>query len=322
MMSHVISRAAVPSFFLISGYYFFYKTEFNIEVYKKKMKTRFKTLVIPYLLWITLFISIMIFMKFGTTTIRERSFDCIWQYFAENGWLNMYWNCNEWPFRKNWIGQPLNSSGPIFVPLWFVRDLIVCCLMAPVIHWCIKKIGWIFVAILLFRIITGLLPSLPGFSINFYFVLGACLAIKSKNIIEEASRLKTVSYVSAAILLPFMVYYDGSYTNIGNILYPFWVLVLTVTYFNIATAIVSRGWLRQPASMHKSSFFIYCLHAMLVMGYCGRLMMKVIQSENWFLASVRYMLVPLLCVAICCTIYMIMNRYTPKLLAILTGNRN
>ena len=119
-----------------------------------------------------------------------------------------------------------------------------------------------------------------------------------------------------------MIVYDGRYTDVGNILYPFWVFVLMVSYINIAAAIVSRGWLRQPASMPKSSFFIYCLHAMLVMGYCGSFMMKLIPSDNWFLASVRYMLVPLLCVAVCYAIYMIMNRYTPKLLAVLTGNRN
>ena len=76
--------------------------------------------------------------------------------------------------------------------------------------------------------------------------------------------------------------------------------------------------------IHKggTSFFIYCLNAMLVMGYCGWFMMKVIPSDNWFLASVGYMLIPLLCVAVCYTIYMIMNRYTPKLLAVLTGNRS
>lgn len=321
-MSHVISRAAVPTFFLVSGYYFFYKTEFSFDEFKKKMKKRLKSLVVPYILWISLFIFLVVSMKYGGTIIRERSFDCVVEYFSENGWLNMFWNCNEWPFRKNWIGQPLNSSGPIFVPLWFVRDLIVCCIMAPFIHWCIKRFGLFFVGLLFFRTVTGLLPSLSGFSVNVYFVIGAYLAINGKNIIVEAKKIKSLAYWLTAVLLPFMVYYDGSYTDVGSILYPFWVLALVVSYINIATSIVSRGWLKQPASMPKSSFFIYCLHAMLIMGYCGRFMMKVIPSDHWFLSSVRYMLVPLLCVTVCYTIFILMNRYTPKLLTILTGNRN
>lgn len=322
LMSHVISRAAVPTFFLVSGYYFFHNTEFSFDVFKEKFKKRLRSLFVPYVLWISLFIILTVIMKYGGTIIRERSFDDVWGYFSENGWLNMYWNCNEWPFRMSWIGKPLNSSGPIFVPLWFVRDLVVCCIMAPFIHWCIKHFGVFFLGLFLLRYFTGIIPSLPGFSINVYFVIGAYLAINGKNIIVEADKIKEYAYWLTAILLPFMVYYDGSYTDVGNILYPFWVFVLMVSYINIAAAIVSRGWLRQPASMPKSSFFIYCLHAMFVMGYCGRFMMKVIPSDNWFLALVRYMLVPLLCVAICYTIYMIMNRYTPKLLAVLTGNRN
>lgn len=322
LMSHVISRATVPTFFLVSGYYFFHNTEFNFDVFKVKLRKRLRSLVVPYVLWLSLFIILTVIMKYGGSIIRERTFDNVWGYFSENGWFNMFWNCSEWPFRTSWIGKPLNSSGPIFIPLWFVRDLVVCCILSPFIHWCIKHLGILFLGLLLFRYFTGIIPSVTGFTINVYFVIGAYLSINRKNIIVEAAKIKKFAYLLTAILLPFMVYYDGSYTEVGNILYPFWVVVLVVSYINIATAIVSRGWLRQPASMPKSSFFIYCLHAMFVMGYCGRFMMKVIPSDHWFLASVRYMLVPLLCVAICYTIYMIMNRYTPKLLAVLTGNRN
>lgn len=322
LMSHVISRAAVPTFFLVSGYYLFYKTEFSLDEFKKKIKKRLRSLVVPYILWLSIFIVLMVGMLYGRTIVMERSFADVWGYFSEKGWLNIFWNCSEWSFRTSWTGKPLNGSGPVLIPLWFVRDLIVCCIMSPFIHWCIKRLGLFFIALLLFRHVTGLIPSLSGFSINVYFVIGAYLAINGKNIIVEADRIQKLAYWFTALLLPIMVYYDGSSTYVGNILYPFWEFVLVVTYINIATAIVSRGWLRQPVSMSKSSFFIYCLHAILVLGYCSRLMMKVIPSDHWFLASLRYMLVPLLCVAVCYAIYIIMNRYTPKLLSVLTGNRN
>lgn len=41
---------AVPLFF-ISGYLFFFRTAFSVDVYKKKLKSRIKTLLIPYLFW-------------------------------------------------------------------------------------------------------------------------------------------------------------------------------------------------------------------------------------------------------------------------------
>lgn len=56
-ISHVISRAAVPIFFLISGYYFFYNTDsFNYKIYIKKLRKRVNTILIPYLIWNGIFI--------------------------------------------------------------------------------------------------------------------------------------------------------------------------------------------------------------------------------------------------------------------------
>lgn len=52
LLSHVISAIAVPTFFLISGFLFFvnFKT-WSWDGYKKKMKHRVKSLLIPYFLW-------------------------------------------------------------------------------------------------------------------------------------------------------------------------------------------------------------------------------------------------------------------------------
>lgn len=62
-MCHVISRAAVPTFFLISGYYFFYKIkDFTFDTYKDKLKKRIKTILIPYLLWNSIAISKIIIL--------------------------------------------------------------------------------------------------------------------------------------------------------------------------------------------------------------------------------------------------------------------
>ena len=294
-----------------------------MDIYKIKLLSRFRTIVLPYILWISIYILLTVGIKIAGCLIKGNSFDGILQFFNDNGWLNMYWNCNEWAFRYDWAGNALNSSGPVLSHFWYLRDLIIIFLISPILYWCIKRFGIWFISLLLFCNVSGFMPQMPGTPDGiFYFSIGAYFAIFNMNIVSFLKKIKNIAYISTVVLLPLMVFCDGSYSDVGNILYPFWVLVLMVSYFNIATAIVSRGWLMQPASMPKSSFFIYCLHAMLVMGYCGSFMMKLIPSDNWFLASVRYMLVPLLCVTVCYAIYMIMNRYTPKLLAVLTGNRN
>ena len=51
-IQEAICRSAVPVFFIISGYLFFQNiTEFKKEAYSSKVKSRIRTLFIPYLLW-------------------------------------------------------------------------------------------------------------------------------------------------------------------------------------------------------------------------------------------------------------------------------
>lgn len=46
-ISRILASVAVPLFFFISGYLFFFRTTFSVDVYKKKLKSRIKTLLIP-----------------------------------------------------------------------------------------------------------------------------------------------------------------------------------------------------------------------------------------------------------------------------------
>ena len=51
-ISEIVARIAVPTFYFISGFLFWEKTDcFNIGVYMKKLKKRCRSLLIPYLFW-------------------------------------------------------------------------------------------------------------------------------------------------------------------------------------------------------------------------------------------------------------------------------
>ncbi len=52
LLSHVVSHVAVPTFYLLSGFLFFYGVkEFTRHQYFNKLYKRLHSLVIPYLLW-------------------------------------------------------------------------------------------------------------------------------------------------------------------------------------------------------------------------------------------------------------------------------
>ena len=62
--SVVISRSAVPVFFIISGYLLFLKVEkYDKAIYISKLRKRLHGLVIPYVSWILLFV-LWILMSF------------------------------------------------------------------------------------------------------------------------------------------------------------------------------------------------------------------------------------------------------------------
>lgn len=59
--SNVLGRISVPLFFFISGYLFFLDSKFDLQAYRKKIRSRKRSLLIPYLFWNT-FTIIMYFI--------------------------------------------------------------------------------------------------------------------------------------------------------------------------------------------------------------------------------------------------------------------
>lgn len=178
LVSHVIAHIAVPIYFFISGYLFFLKTPvLTKEIYKNKLKSRWKTLVIPYLLWNIfpiLVVTSLWFLKY-VIVIHDTGFflDKLYAYFDSHGWLSLFWNTKEWGGNViNWLGQPVIGSGPLNYPLWYIRDLIVVVLLSPVIYFCIKKMKQWFLIIMLFFYFSGIWPQLPGFSATAILFFG------------------------------------------------------------------------------------------------------------------------------------------------------
>ena len=95
--SNVISHCAVPTFFLISGFLFFYKVrEWNLSVYGNKLRKRFWSLLVPYVLWILLCVLHAELFKLGGVLLHDKPLSGMWAYVADNGGLNMLWDSTLW----------------------------------------------------------------------------------------------------------------------------------------------------------------------------------------------------------------------------------
>ena len=120
--SHTLTSIAVPTFFLISGFLFFVNfPKWSWEGYRSKLKSRLKTLVIPYFLWNAIpFILIVISMLAGIL-LKGNSTDGVYTFITEKSW-HIFYDCHEWgTTRINWLGENLRMTGPLDLPLWFLR---------------------------------------------------------------------------------------------------------------------------------------------------------------------------------------------------------
>ena len=151
LFSDVLPRTAVPLFYIISGYLFFRGGSFDTDVYRRKLRTRASTLLVPYLLWNVIAVLVQLshrlpflssvfpsahLMEVQLTPLR------LFRTFFDN-----YWNKGILITPEN-DGMVSELPYPTDVPLWYVRDLMVLVLLAPAIWWIVKRAGrWLVVVL-------------------------------------------------------------------------------------------------------------------------------------------------------------------------------
>lgn len=247
LISIVLTDCAVPMFFVISGYLYFLKNQNpTFCQYLKKTKGKIPTLVVPYLVW-NLVAIIFYPGNFFHATWLEKILG-FWS-------RNLAWG---------------NFTGPWDGPLWFIRDLFVVMLLAPVICKIIRKTSLLLP--LLLTAIFFCYPKhnlCPGISlVSFlFFSIGAWLAIKRPDFSSWFSRKKFI------FLLPifatfFLLRYSAFFHSLGSldrIFNEIWIFVSMAAYFALALRIGQRTrrfdtWRKLGAS----SFVIFAFHSLLL----------------------------------------------------------
>lgn len=163
--SLILFGSAVPLFFMVSGYLFFAKeSSFNLHIYKIKIRKRFFSLLVPYLMWNVTYVLFNCFAEWS----RGKEIEVLEQ------------------IRGVWAMK--GSSFPADPVLWFVRDLIVCIILAPVLYY-ISRRRWVFSVLFVLLLSLWLTNSfqdrlLPGISISsmLFFSIGAFMGINNVDI--------------------------------------------------------------------------------------------------------------------------------------------
>ena len=315
------SGQSVPIYYFISGYVFFLGIELTREKYFRKLKNRVHTLLIPYLLWNSLFIIRAIVVGspyFSQFVTGYESLDLTIPHLL-------------WSFWNNGKGirpriTSLKSFGiyPIDYPLWFVRDLMIVVLIAPFIWHMAKRFGNMFVIVsgALWFILSGI-PMGHANQLStafFFFSWGACMSIRGKDMTAEFGRYFRISailylmlglgYVASIHLCPELTTTLKSLNKIAGLVFA----------YNMSAWMLRHGHCHVTSFLVASSFFIYVSHRTINSVILKTLFFAVKPSTDFAMICV-FVSTLIICVGALLGIFYLMRRFMPSVLYVLTGRK-
>lgn len=332
--SVVIARSAVPIFFIISGYLLFLKVEeYNKTVYISKLRKRWHSLVIPYFSWIVLLILWTLMFKVGGILLHGKPWVGILDYFQNNGYLHMLWDSSVWEERTTWLGIETHNSGPALLPFWYMRDLIIMVVISPAIYWFIKKIKFVFIILLLaiytFDIKCSLISGTLACA-SLFFSIGAYFALKKLDFTEALWKWRHLICPVAILLMIYQTYSGSAMGNTMSLMIHPWLVIIQSFAIIIVASVLCRYQkvYETNKKLARYSFFIYAFHP-FILTYEIKAFKKIallvdnqiLISDTWYMMTLNYIAIPLICVGVCIGIYRFMLKFIPDVLEMIVGER-
>lgn len=306
LIKDTVASFAVPTFFAISGYLFFYKIkDFGISCYKYKLRRRIRSLLVPYVIWnifyFVLFALKAKYMSGGMYSADTTDYDIgylitgLWSTYAYSG-----------------------DNVPIYFAFWFVRDLMVIVLLSPVVYWGIKKLGiWFLGILLIYAIIcmtTSIIPNTIMPLAPLFFSIGSYLSITGR---EKFSL--PASYLFALYCILISVLFAIEYNTLNNKLFHYFIVLI-----GFPSLIFIGGYLNArikiPKFFSESSFFVYALHVFFL-SITNKLLFTIFHPQNQLSSILIFLSSITFAVILCCLAYNILKRFLPVLAKVLSGGR-
>lgn len=330
-----LSAQSMPIYFFIAGYVFFVGINFTMDVYERKMKNRFRSLVIPYFVWNIIAFAVKALPLIPIIGVLSAGEDKVIALHLAN-FLEIFWN-NAYGVIQ-YPNVPIIEGAdtyPIDFPLWFVRDLIIVAITTPMLSLLLRKFkrGFILALGLAWYLLplTGLGHLYQILTAYFFFSLGAYLSIHGRDVAHEFKRVKWFGYIGypvAAIALFLYVILTHQQNLImtqgfGNhLIFLKNAAVLTglIFAFNLAMACIRRWQIRVSKNLATASFFIYAAHG-AILTPTGKLVGAIITPYS-DLHCAAYLLTEFaLLSGGLLLLFLLMKRLTPSLLRPLIGGR-
>ena len=311
LFSQGIGRVAVPIFFIISGFLFFVKLErWDSQIWINKLKNRVHSLLIPYFIWNLIAILVSLYFFSSRWIVKGGAPPNLIIWYENIGGLKAFWN---------------SESGlwPIDGPLWFIRNLIILVILSPIIHYYLKKTGILGLVILGILYIFRWWKEIPGLELSgfYFFSLGGFFSI---NQIDFSSFFKKYRLLSTSLAVPLLAGIVFTYGN-NNVFFPelrgLFTIFGSASVIGIVSYLIGNKKIHERAFLSNSSFLIFAAHNVMLLLMVMLKMNKAFPSTSQIALTIKYFAAPSITIAILLGCYYLMNRWTPRLLAFLTGRR-
>lgn len=329
LFSYVFASIAVPLFFFISGFLFYKQGEFNIGIYKKKLYSRIKTLLIPYFLWNLIAIvwqAIRLIPAFSSLfpgaykTELHLSLIRIFNTFFNNTLQNGVFVS---PIEYE-MTEIINEPYPIDIPLWYIRDLMVMVIISPFIYWIIKKCNVWYILLIggIWCLKTLILPD-GGYitmliTAVFFFSWGSFYGINEIDFVDEMKKYKLILLLYLPIALADMftlfTFYNSYIHNVG-------ILIGIISVINVSAQMLASGKAKITPLLINSTFFVYALHKLIIDDVAKIVFSLLHLPDNTFVMLSLYVAIPIITVFICYALYQMIYRLSPAICNLLTGGR-
>lgn len=308
-----LCRAAVPMFYVISGYLFFLKCADGLRSIWGKMQKRVRTLLVPYLLANVL--TFAFYVAVNLVARRVAAIDRV---------LNFH--------VLEWLDGGVMSLlkdvfwGPIAFQLWFVRDLMLVVVLSPLVYlwlrWSVSsRIGVMVFALVELVLYFGLGGSVGVVTALIWFALGGVLAMHPAVSLAGIGHkvwgvVATVSYVALCVAHALGLLPEWGVQLIAPLgVYGLWQVYDLLLVKKNYPPLSAYGVLW---SCVPYTFFIYLVHEPLL-----NIFKKVplLLSRTELTLTLCYLLIPPIFCAFAVVLGRVLRRLVPRLYAVYTGGR-
>ena len=298
-----LGETGVPGFFFISGFLFF----LSKKTYYQKLQARFHTLLIPYLLWNLILLTLYL-VAWAVGFPQEINGRSITGYTIID-YVRLFWDRGSFD-DGNFV--------PLLCPLWYIRNLLIMSILSPILYYIIRYAREVFLLATTFWWLISYHNAFIPQTILF-FSLGAYFSIFNINPLQMVQKQKRL------FLFPFALFaicdiisHTAYYTPVNLQIHRLSLI------FNIPALLILADWSIQRGYnsrfLPNAAFIVFCVHYPIVVA-----LRKICIAQFANATDSTHILLYLVCVIISTLlsigIYVLMDKYLPTIKRILSGNR-